>query len=229
MNLTKVFALILMMSFGVSLHAQRHMKKEKRDMFHRLDLTEDQKTEMKKIHEELRGELERIDDQKLSERRKLQAKEQARSSSKVRAFDILTDEQAERLNKMERSRKGKGHGMYEILKSLDLTDAQIAELKAFHMEQKKAHKMAREEGFEHKSRRDMTDAEREAMRTKHLERQKETDEKLRSILTKEQFKKYEIARKKQMEERKAHMKDRREAMKERRDAQKSRGAEMHRN
>jgi len=168
-----------------------HRKKgSKESRFEKYNLTEAQKTQLKVLFEKNKPVKDAVKDQNLTKEQHEKMHEEKRAMINSEIQKILTQEQfaqfqkdqaervAHRKNFKGKNRKGhhrKGH-KGDFLAKYNLTDAQKAELKAYFEQTKTVKEGVKKEN--------LTKEQREKM---HQERRAAFDNKMQTVLTKEQY------------------------------------------
>ena len=167
-----------------------HKKGSKESRFEKYNLTEVQKSQLKALFEKNKPVKDAVKDQNLTKEQRLKMHEEKRAMINSEIQKILTQEQyaqfqkdqaervAHRKNFKGENRKGhhrKGH-KGDFLAKYNLTDAQKAELKAYFEQTKTAKEGVKKEN--------LTKEQREKM---HQERRVAFDNKMQTVLTKEQY------------------------------------------
>jgi Spy/CpxP family protein refolding chaperone len=204
--LTGILAFVLLMGTAQaqtkdSTHrkAGKHHKEHRMDAYHKLDLTEEQKTKMKELkadfkkqEDELKTQENTLTAAQMKERRK------ALSQEYIRQYEsILTKEQKEQVAQFKKEGKGRhGKGMkgrkheaQKVEKDLDLTPDQQAKMKALR------------EDFKTKAEaiRSNKSLDKEAQKKAFKQLHEENKAQMKSILTKEQLEKMDSGKGKRKE------------------------------
>lgn len=181
-------------------HEKHQMKEHDGKEFKKLNLTADQKTQLKKLRDDLKTQMQALDSQNLSEADKQAKRKELHEQFKIKAESILTAEQKAQLaqskadfkDKRKDDRKGNrgegfGRDRADIAKELNLTADQQQK-----MQQLRADFKAKAEALRNES---LTQDQRKA---KMHELMKQQQEQMKSILTKEQLEKMQSLRKDRM-------------------------------
>jgi Spy/CpxP family protein refolding chaperone len=157
----------------------------------RLDLTDEQVTELRAIFEEQRAKFQALRESAPEDREARREEfRELRAETHERVSEVLTEEQQERLGELVRSHAG-SHGPWgvrdperhlaRLQERLDLTDAQVAQFRAIFEEQRAKFQALRESAPE----------DHEALHEAFGELHEETHERMSAVLTEEQRQRFE--------------------------------------
>ncbi len=173
---------LLLMVFALTLFAQRgpeHKPKGER-LAQELQLTPQQKDQMKLIRENHRNEFRAIKESDVSKEERKAGMNALHESIKHDLEGVLSPEQMTKWNEIHTKKKAKGRQMRQekraVMKAMNLTDEQKERLKNLRMENKASFKSIKEA--------DLPDEEKRA-RAKELRKAIEVE--TREILTPQQF------------------------------------------
>jgi Spy/CpxP family protein refolding chaperone len=187
----KIVASFLVLAIVIGANAQHEghkgmRKKQRHGMaMEKLNLSDDQKTKFKTLHEDFRKQMQALNKQdNLTVKEWRARKETLRKEHKSKIETILTKEQKDQVSKMKEERKTRGKKMGEkragmMKQHLNLTDDQSKKIKELNT------------GLHDKIKniRENETLAREQKREQIHGLMKENHEKMKSILTEEQLKK----------------------------------------
>lgn len=162
-----------------------------------LNLTADQKTQLRSIHEKQRADMKALkSNTSLTADQQKEKRKELFKSYRKQSMAVYTPEQKEQLKKFRAEHKGKGHGKdmamrghrhggHAMMKQLNLTEAQKQQLKQFRTDGKSQFEALRND-------KSLSDDQRKA-KMKELRQQR--SEQMKSVLTQEQLEKLKSMRK----------------------------------
>jgi Spy/CpxP family protein refolding chaperone len=174
----------------------QHKGRHRFDMTQQLNLTDEQKSELKTINDDYKqqmADLKKNEDITVREWKSKMTTIRKEHHEKIQK--MLTDEQKASLKKMKHDHKGDGkrhgaHRLEKMKKHLNLTDDQVNALKRNHEEMGQKFKAIRDD-------KSLTDEQKKAQ-IKDLKKQEHDN--LKSVLTPEQLQKLEQHRKNQADQ-----------------------------